>query len=72
MTAESEKPFPIFSIEETDEFLKDVLRGLEIENPADIRSLDIILNQKGGGLSKNQRVWMHTLMDRDGKRFPLD
>lgn len=72
MATETDTKFPQFSVEETDDFLKEAISGLFIENPADVRTLEIFLAQSEGQLSKHQRTWMHTLMNRDGKRFPLD
>lgn len=72
MTAEADIKFPDFFVEETDAFLKDALASLVIENPSDVRTLNILLAQKDGKLSPKQRHWMHALLDRDGKKFPVD
>ena len=50
---------------------KSVLQ-LTLENPADVSVLDRILNKQDGNLTSSQRVWIQTLIDRNGRAWNID
>jgi hypothetical protein len=50
---------------------KSVLQ-LTLENPTDASVLDRILNKQDGNLTISQRVWIQTLIDRNGRAWNID